>query len=135
MMKKQVGIWADHRKAVIVTLTDAGDVTSLIVSQTEKHLRRIGDSPMKGRFEAKRVPADDLRQNSLTAHLNAYYDAVTAAVCDAQGILIFGPGEAKSELKKRLVRNKLGGRIRAVETADKMTDRQIAAKVHAFFAT
>jgi hypothetical protein len=32
-------------------------------------------------------------------------------------------------MKKRLERAKLAGRIVAVETVDKMTDRQIAAKV------
>jgi hypothetical protein len=48
--------------------------------------------------------------------------------------LLFGPGEAKGELKKRLERKKMGGRIAAVETVDKMTDGQIAAKVRKHFA-
>ena len=39
-----------------------------------------------------------------------------------------GPGEAKGELKARLERRGLGARIVGVETVDKMTDRQIAAK-------
>ena len=34
-----------------------------------------------------------------------------------------------AKLKKRLKRNTLGGRIAGLETDDKMTDRQIAAKV------
>jgi len=44
-----------------------------------------------------------------------------------------GPGEAKGELKKRLVRNQLHGRIVGIETIDRMTDRQIAAKVRRYF--
>jgi hypothetical protein len=52
---------------------------------------------------------------------------------DAEAILIFGPGEAKGELRKRLERNNLGGRIVGMETVDKMTDRQIAAKVRRYF--
>ena len=52
---------------------------------------------------------------------------------DAEAILLFGPGEAKGELKKRIERDKLGGRIVGVETVDKMTDRQIAAKVRQHF--
>ena len=39
------------------------------------------------------------------------------------------------ELKKRLERNNLGGRIIGIETIDKMTDRQIAAKVRQHFPT
>lgn len=62
-----------------------------------------------------------------------FTDAVIACIRNAESILIFGPGEAKGELKTRLVRCKLGGRIAAMETADKLTDRQIAAKVHAYF--
>lgn len=44
-------------------------------------------------------------------------------------ILIFGPGEAKEELDKRLESEGLKERVLAVETVDKMSDRQIAAKV------
>ena len=43
--------------------------------------------------------------------LLVFYNAVIACIHDAESILILGPGEAKGELKKRLVRNKLGGRI------------------------
>lgn len=58
---------------------------------------------------------------------------MTSHLRDAESILIFGPGEAKGEPKKRLVKNKLGGRIVGIETVDKMTDRQIAAKVRKYF--
>jgi hypothetical protein len=51
----------------------------------------------------------------------------------AESILIFCPGEAKGELKKRLNKNNLDKRIAGVETVDKMTDRQIAAKVRQYF--
>ena len=79
------------------------------------------------------MPADDSRERKFTGHLNIYYNAVIACVRDAESILISGPGEAKGELKKRLVREKLGGRIVGIETIDRMTDRQIAAKVRRYF--
>ena len=91
--------------------------------------RRSGDSPLKGSYESRQVPADDIRQRAFTSHLNIYYDAVIASVRGAESILIFRPGEAKTELKEHLEKHKLGERIAAIETADKMTDRQIAAKV------
>jgi hypothetical protein len=89
---------------------------------------------MKGPYEPKQVPADDIRQRVFTGHLNLYYDAVIAALGDAEAILIFGPGEAKGELKRRLERKKMGKLIAAVEPADKMTRPQIAASVRAYFA-
>jgi len=132
-MKTTVGLWIDHRKAIIVAVTDKGEEIGLIISQVEKQLRRSGDSPLKGSHEPSQVPADDSRQRTLTGHLNIYYDAVIACIRDAEAILIFGPGEAKGELKERLERSNLGGRIIGIETIDKMTDRQIAAKVGKYF--
>jgi hypothetical protein len=128
-----MGLWIDHRKAIIVAVTDTGEETGLVISKAEKQLRRSGDSPLKGSYESRRVPADDSRQRAFTGHLNIYYDAVIACVREAEWILIFGPGEAKGELKARLKKSKLGERIAAIETVDKMTDRQIAAKVRAYF--
>jgi hypothetical protein len=132
-MRTGVGVWIDHRKAIVVAVTDKGEETGLIISKVEKQLRRSGDSPLKGPYESQQVPESDSRQRTFTRQLNIYYDAVIASIRDAESILIFGPGEAKGELKKRLARNNLGGRIVGVETVDKMTDRQIAAKVRRYF--
>ena len=133
-MNTKMGLWIDHRKAIVVALTDKGEELGLIISKVEKQPRRSGDSPLKGSYETLQVPADDRQQSSFTAHLNIYYDAVIACVREAESILIFGPGEAKGELKKRLKRTNLDGRVAGVETVGKMTDRQIAAKVRQHFA-
>lgn len=132
-MNKKAGLWIDHTKAVIVTITDKAEETGLIVSKVARHLRRSGDSPHTGRYESQRVPADDSRQRTFTGHLNIYYEAVIACVRDAESILIFGPGEAKGELKKRLAKSNLDRRIAGVETVDKMTVPQVAAKVRKFY--
>ena len=132
-MKREVGLWIDHRKATVVTVTDKGEEIGLIISRVEKQPRRSGDSPLKGSYEPHHVQAQDSRQRALTGHLNIYYDAVIASIRDAEAILIFGPGEAKGELKERLEKHGLGGRIAGIETVDRMTDRQIAAKVRQYF--
>jgi hypothetical protein len=128
-----VGVWIDHRKAVIVVVTDPGEEIRLIISKVEKQRRRAGDSPLKGPYEPQQVPADDSRERKLTGHLNIYYDAVIACIREADSLLILGPGEAKGELTKRLERHHFSGRIVGSETADKMTPRQIAAKVRQYF--
>jgi len=132
-MRTKAGLWIDHGMAIVVTVTEQWDETRLVISAVEKQRRRSGDSPLKGRYERQHVVADDSQQKSFTGHLNLYYDAVIAAIGGAESILIFGPGEAKGELKKRLQRKDLGGRIEVLETVDKMTDRQIAAKVRQHF--
>jgi hypothetical protein len=116
-----------------VTLTEKGEEVGLIISKVEKQLRRSGDSPLKGPYEPHQVPEQDSRQRAFKGHLTIYYDAVIASIRDAESILIFGPGEAKGELKERLEKHKLGERIVGIETVDRMTRNQIAAKVRERF--
>ena len=76
----------DHRKAVIVAVSDKGEETKLIISNVEKQLRRSGDSPLKGSYESSQVPASDRRQRAFTGHLNIYYEAVIACIRGAESI-------------------------------------------------
>ena len=124
-MKSEVGLWIDHRKAVIVTITGRNEETRQITSDMEKHVRYSG--------AAQEDSAEDQRDRRFTDHLNKYYDEVVACVRGADSILILGPGEAKGELEARLGREALDERIVGVEAADKMTDRQIAAAVRRRF--
>lgn len=132
-MKRIVGLWIDHRKAVIVMVSDKGEETKVIESNVEKQPGRFAGKRSTVPYESQKVQADDSREREFTNHLEGYYDEVVAAIREAESILIFGPGEAKGELRKRLERNKLHRRIVALEAVDKMTDRQIAAKVRGFF--
>ena len=93
----------------------------------EKHVRFSGGS------SAEDGSGDDQRDRQFAAHLEKYYDEVISHILDADSILIFGPGEAKGELEKRLVTKGLGEHIVGVETTDKMTEPQIAAKVRQHF--
>ena len=122
-MKRQVGLWIDHKETFVVFLGDDGEKTRRIESGMEKHVRFSGHA---GSAEGS---ADDQRDRQFASHLTRYYDEVISYIRDAESILILGPGEAKGEFEKRLASKGLGGRIVGVETADKMTDHQIAAKV------
>ena len=128
-MKKEFGLWIDHRKAVIVLITDEGEEIKKIVSGMEKHVRfSSGDASEIGSTE-------DVRDRQFGNHLNAYYDQVIAVIRDADSVRIFGPGEAKGELQKRMEHEGLKPHILTLESADKMTDRQISAKVREQFVT
>jgi len=121
-MKKEIGLWIDHRKAVVVIISDEGEEVKEITSHMEKHVRYSNDTTEGGSSE-------DVRDRQFENRLNSFYDAVVAVIRDGYTVQIFGPGEAKGELKKRLENAGFKGHILAVETVDKMTDRQIAAKV------
>ena len=132
-MKRKVGLWIDHRKAVIVFLAGEEEEMKLVRSSVEKQIRRAAGSRSGGPFESQAVQSDDRQQRAFTKHLNTYYNEVISCIRDADSILIFGPGEAKGELKKHLEREGLGRLIVGVETVDEMTDGQIAAKVRQHF--
>ena len=117
-MKK--GLWIDHQKAVIVTVRGEDGATKVIYSDVEKHGKSGND-------------ADDTSLAVFTEHLNKYYEEVISELRGAESIFIFGPGEAKGELEKRLAKENLGELVKAVETADKMTDAQVAEKVKEHF--
>ena len=128
-MKKEIGLWIDHRKAIIVIITEEGEEIKKIASNMEKHVRFTnGNGSEEGSSE-------DVRDRQFGNHLNSYYDEVIAVIRGADSIQIFGPGEAKGELEKRLEREGLKSHILAIETVDKMTDRQISAKVREQFLT
>ena len=95
----------------------------------KKHVRFTGGTASQD------GSTEDVRDRQFGNRLNSYYEAVVAVIRGADTIQIFGPGEAKGELKKRLEHEGLKGHVLAIETVDKMTDRQIAAKVREHFAT
>ena len=132
-MGTKVGLWIDHRKAFVVAVSAGGEATKLVISRVDKQRGRPGGIRSTTSYESQLVKADDRQERRLTRLYDLYYDAVIASIRGAEAILILGPGEAKGELKKRLKRDGLDGRIVGFETADKMTDRQIEAKVRGCF--
>ena len=120
-MRREVGVWIDHKKAVIATIAGRNEEMTHVTSNMGQRVRYSG--------AAQKDAAEDQRDRRFTSHLNKYYDRVVACIRDADSILILGAGEAKIELRERLDKELLGGRIVGVEAADKMTDGQVAARV------
>ena len=131
-MKREAGLWIDHRQAVIVILLDQGEEIKRIESNIEKHVRYSGASHSQsptGHDDS----AEDRRDRRFDDHLNRYYDEIIALLQNVDSLLILGPGEAKGELQKRLEGQKASRRVVAVEGTDKMTDGQIVAEVKQHF--
>jgi len=124
-MNKTIGLWIDHRKAVIVMILGETQEITQMVSNMEKHVRYSSSS--------QESPGEDQRDRQFAEHLGKYYDEAITHVRDADSILILGPGEAKGEFVKRLQGEGLGDRVAGVETVDKMTDPQIVARVRQHF--
>jgi hypothetical protein len=121
-MRIEVGLWIDRRKAVIVTIAHEGDGIRSIQSTIEKHVRFSGILSQDGWV-------GNMQDRKFANYLLSYYDDVIACILDADSIQIFGPGEAKLQLEKRLRYAEMGGSIVRIETIDKMTDRQLEGKI------
>lgn len=132
-MKTNIGLWIDHRKAVIVLESISGEEIHVILSDADRQPGRIDGERSTASFEAQKVKADDVTQRKFTADLHHYYQEVVAFVRHAREMLVFGPGEAKGELVRELQQVLPKDFVVAVETADRMTDRQIAAHVRDHF--
>jgi stalled ribosome rescue protein Dom34 len=117
-MNRKVGLWLDHNKALIISITNSGETRRIITSDMEHYVRY-----------SKNIPRDsvteDERDQRYWNHLDEYYAKVILKIGDAKSILILGPGEAKHELKKHLDDNGMSENIVSVDETDKLTDKQI----------
>ena len=133
-MSECVGIWIDHEKAYIVSIEHSREHTVCIESNVEGHSRLSGGSRSSTIYGPQEVASERKIEEKRKHHLQRYYRNVIRAIKEGERILIFGPGEAKIELERAIKKTKgLYSRIDRVEPADKMTERQIVARVREFF--
>lgn len=132
-MKREIGLWIDHRETVMVTLDGDKEDIKHIDSDVEKRVRYSGDSETRVTGDFHKDRAEDIRDRRFEGQLDHYYDAIIAELGEATAVLIMGPGEAKTEFHKHMEKHLPLTKIVNVESADKMTDAQIVAKVRRNF--
>jgi hypothetical protein len=141
-MKTYIGVWLDHHKAVIVSIGRAEseleeNPTSItrIESGVMRRVRPSGGSrTRKTPYGPQEAVAEGKIERRYNQQLHRYYRMIIEAVRYGDKFIILGPGEAKIELKQEVEADKsLAVRLVGTETADKMTDRRIAAMVRKYF--
>jgi len=129
-MKPRTGLWIDHSKAILVSVDGDTVSTRTIESEVGKRVRAKGGArsggtpygPQDATYEAR-------RDRKYEHHLAQYYDQVASAIRGTGAVLIMGPGQAKSELKSKLVETGIGETHIEMEASDKLTEPQIVEKV------
>ncbi len=134
-MATKAGVWIDHKQATIVLLSYAGQEIKKIAFDIGQPIHKTGGGRPKYTFTRNDFVADDKLQRKVASDRKDYYGDVLTALRGVSTVLIIGPGEAKEELGKQIKAKKVRGLAVELETADKMTDRQLAAKVSQHFAT
>ncbi|MFE8070619.1 hypothetical protein QQM79_06125 [Marinobacteraceae bacterium S3BR75-40.1] len=134
-MEQNVGIWVDHRRAVLVSFVAGGEemVQSVESDMDKQPPHETGGS--KGHPGGQQsIVSEENRERHFEQHMKTYYREIEARLNNAAGIYIFGPGEARKELKKHLERNhSLADKIQKVEPADKMLDKEIVRQARNYF--
>ena len=121
----RIGIWIDHREAVIVSQAAGVTTTATVDSGIDGHPR----------FSAPRGAAGEQHYEARhEQQLDRFYDDVIGHLGAPDALLIIGPGEARLELAARLGQTPaLAACAVDVEAADRLTGPQIVAKVKAHF--
>ncbi len=88
-----------------------------------------------GRYSGSQDGGGEKKYRNATVCIStSTYDKVISQLGQPDALLLFGPGEAKLQLRERLGRTKvLSESIVAVESTDKLTDPQIVAKVKEYY--
>ena len=104
-MAKYVVLWTSHKQAIIVSMTDGVEE---ILHVESKGKEGVGEKWRQQRSE--------------------HYRKVIRAIQDAEEIFIFGPAQAKMELKIEILKDEeLSHRVVGTETADTMTENELVA--------
>lgn len=135
-MKKQTGIWIDSAKATIFTLVGGKEQIETIESNIENRIYHDKEGD-KGTFIGSHHLSNERKfDERRKQQLQHFFDEVLLRVADAQELYVFGPGETKVKLEKRIEHEKIiAEKLKKTETADSMTENQVAAKVREFYKT
>ena len=131
---KNLGIWLDKKEARIISLENENERMDTIVSEVEDfHIQ--GGSGTKFKGGPQDVVQDSKYLEREKHQLKAYFKEIASKMKDAKAIVIFGPAQTKEKLRKELQENykELNTKVKAVKSADSMTDNQVKALVRDFF--
>jgi hypothetical protein len=132
--RRCVGLWIDFRRAVLVWLEEDRRQVESIAANIEPRLRLAGGSRSRTPFGPQDIRSETRREQRRKHQVDDFCARVITRIRDADAILILGPGEAPQELAKRIRRSKgMTARIADIQRSDKMTTRQLTARVQGFF--
>jgi hypothetical protein len=129
----RIGVWIDHTKAVI---TDGQHTATTVQSEVPPHTRFSGGGGYPGGDSPQRGTSERRYEERFANDLDRYLDQVISAIGRPTNLLIFGPGEAKHELARRIHATTGTSQIHIeLATADKLTDAQVIARVATHFGS
>ena len=131
---KNVGIWMDKEKALIVEVH--GEDTEMNVLESEvEDFRAVGGSRSKTRWGPQDVVQDSKYTEREKHQMKRYFENLANAVSAAENLVVYGPADTNKKFMQFLEDHKkdLADKVKEVEKADSMTDNQVRALIRDFF--
>ena len=130
-MKNKTGIWIDHAGALLFSRGPAGEKTMHIEAEVDRNVRLAGGSRTRNKpWGPQEISSDQQKEARRKSQLKTFYRDVIQKIEKSDRIFIYGPGEAKIELRKEMAKTSgLTDKIAKFETADKMTENQFVAMI------
>lgn len=120
---KQAGIWMDYSKAIVIEVNRDVTTRQVIESDFTYEEKQHSFARNEGLMHKKEQRLE-----------GEYFKAITKAIQNYREVVLFGPGDAKSELFNRITSDPHFKSVRiSVEPADKLTDNQLVAYVKDYF--
>lgn len=135
-MKKEIGIWLNTDKAVLISLKDGQrEQVVTLESEIKSRIRFPGESKPFSRLGNILAETSSRLTNRRKQQLHQYFNKIIHSLDDeTKELYLFGPSNAKIQLEKELRKNAVfSHKPVIIEPADKMTERQMIARVKSHF--
>ena len=127
-MNPNIGLWIDHQRAAIIIASSGQEDVREILRHGNPTME---NAPLGATFWF--APTTSWAGIKQEWNRDRFYNRIIASVHVADSLLIFGPDEAKAELRQRLECSKSKPRHIDIETASVMSPREIMSKVRSHF--
>lgn len=133
-MKKQTGIWLDHEKALVVTLVESGYTLKIIESDIITRERVDGETRKYGRFGDQSLNHEKHKERRIEKQVSNFLHHLLREIKEVDELVLFGPANMKKEFEKHILKDPtLASKLKAVVSADSMSNNQMVAWVKNFY--
>ncbi len=133
-MDRDIGVWIDHRQAVIVTINGVGPPEAQIIESGAESKHKSTGHVRASSGLHRTTGGHKHEENKRRQVLAKYYDRVISRLAAAERLLIVGPNGARLELEARMSRRPaLAKRILGRAQSGRVTQRQLVANVRRYF--
>lgn len=133
-MKKQVGIWLDTDKAILIELDNSDEDMTTIASNVETRARYAGETKPHGKRASLLANPVSKHTHRQKQQMHQYFTNIMDQIETASDIYLFGPARTKIAFEKELKRHPtMANKHIEVESMGKLTPNQMLAMVRNHF--